>query len=208
MWSSYHTVLAVKACARAAPVLASALCAAWTAALRCEASTMQANPPAIFQKRISIMNHASTNKTDGTNHSHPLDNTAQPIVATAVPESQRLEFLPRHFGKRMLQVENYIYRRFSTLCKDYRGGYWEFVNLSNGGCYFVPSGQQFHIEQTNNCFDGTVSGDAAGIIVTLYAMSELAFQYEDEEIFATRFHQLRDFAGTHAESALIFKAID
>lgn len=152
------------------------------------------------------MNHVSA--TDSINNPQQLNNTAQPFVATAVPEAKRLDFLPRHFGKRMLQVENYIYHRFGSLCKDYRGGYWEFFDLSNGGCYFAPCGLQFHIEQPTNGFDGTVSGDAAGIIVTLYAMSELAFQYKVEEIFATRFYQLRDFAGTHAERALIFHAID
>jgi antirestriction protein len=53
-----------------------------------------------------------------------------------------------------------------------------------------------------------VSADAAGVIVTLYVLSELSFKYPEEPLFADHFHQLRDFAAEHAEAALIFSAID
>jgi hypothetical protein len=133
----------------------------------------------------------------------------QAITATRVPDTKRLEFLPRHFGRLMLKVENYIYNRFRVLCPAYSGGYWEFHDLSNGGCYLAPSGERYHIVQPGNHFDDTVSADAAGIIITLYAMSELAFEYGDRvEVFAERLHQLREFASTHAEAALILRAID
>jgi hypothetical protein len=41
-------------------------------------------------------------------------------------------------------------------------------------------------------------------------MSELSFEYDVEkvEVFSERFYQLRDFALSHAESRLIFRAID
>lgn len=137
-----------------------------------------------------------------------VNNIEHTVTATRVAEERRLAFLPRHFGPRMLQVENYLYNRFRTLCNTYRGGYWAFYDLSNGGCYLAPHGEHFRLQQPNNYFDGSVSGDAAGIIVTLYTMSELSFQYEHEEIFATRFHQLREFATEHAEGGSIFAAID
>jgi len=34
------------------------------------------------------------------------------IVATLVPDHERWEFLPRHFGTHMLTVESYIYTQF------------------------------------------------------------------------------------------------
>ena len=152
------------------------------------------------------MTDASANNTQ---QSTPLSDGTQPIVATAVSEAARLNFLPRHFGKRMMEVETYIFNRFTTLCKSYRGGYWEFYDLSNGGCYLALRSQTpLDLDINSNGFQGTVSADAAGIIVTLFTLCELAFRHENEEIFSTRFHQLRDFATTHAEHALIFQAID
>ena len=152
------------------------------------------------------MTDASANNTQ---QSTPSNDDTQPIVATAVPVATRLSFLPRHFGKRMMEVETYIFNRFTTLCKSYRGGYWEFYDLSNGGCYLALRSQTpLDLDIHSNGFQGTVSPDAAGIIVTLFTLSELAFRHENEEIFSTRFHQLRDFAQSHADQALIFQAID
>jgi hypothetical protein len=47
-----------------------------------------------------------------------------------------------------------------------------------------------------------------GLIATLYAFSHLAFKFESVEVFAERFHQLREFALEHAESRTILAAID
>ena len=133
----------------------------------------------------------------------------QAITATQVPDGQRLDFLPRHFGRLMMQVESKIYSRFQQLCPDYKGGYWEFFDISNGGCYLAPRSQeQYRIVQPNNDFSEVVCADAAGIIITLYALCELAFDYRDDEVFGERFHQLRDFAATHRERTLIFRATD
>lgn len=152
------------------------------------------------------MTDASANNAQQSTQSN--DDT-QPIVATAVPEAARLKFLPRHFGKRMMEVETYIFNRFATLCKSYRGGYWEFYDLSNDGCYLaLRSNTPLDLGIDGNGFRGAVSADAAGIIVTLITLSELSFQHENEEIFSTRFHQLRDFAQSHADADLIFQAID
>jgi hypothetical protein len=142
-----------------------------------------------------------------------MENAIQETISAAlVAEHQRLDFLPRHFGQLMLNVEAYIYNRFDLLCPEYKGGYWEFYDLSNGGCYLAPDGGTYRIRQPNNYFDEVVSADAAGIIVTLYAMSELSFRYynceQGTQVFSERFYQLRDFALSHAEASLIFRAID
>ena len=130
------------------------------------------------------------------------------ILATKVPDDERLEFLPQHFGRRMLRFEHSVFSHLARLSEGYRGGYWHFYNLSNGGCYMAPQRGPWHLINAVNHFDGTVSADAAGIIATLYALSHLAGEYEGEKIFSTRFHQLRDFAMTHAERTLILRAID
>jgi hypothetical protein len=142
------------------------------------------------------------------NATHGVAEAASPIIATRVPADQRLEFLPRHFDRFVLQVEHCIYQQMRDLAAAYTGGLWEYWDLDNGGCYLVPPGEQYRIEQPSNYFQGTVSAEAAGIIVTLYVMSTLSFKHTEEVRFADHFHQLRAFAAAHAEAALIFSAID
>jgi hypothetical protein len=131
------------------------------------------------------------------------------ILATLVPDTQRLDFLPRHFGRQMMTVEQHLYSRLSELSQDYTGGYWNFYDLSNGGCYLAPTApERLRIVVQGNDFEGTMSADAAGITATLFTLSELSFRFQRAEVLGTRFHQLRDFAADHSEAALIFRAID
>lgn len=132
-------------------------------------------------------------------------------MATVVPGKDRLTFLPRHFGTHMLTVENFLYTQFAKLCPTYTGGYWHFYDLSNGGCYLAPHHERYALVHADNFFDATVSGDAAGIIVSLFTFSHLSFLLEDDPHgprIADYFHLLRDFAANHPEADPIFRAID
>lgn len=138
-------------------------------------------------------------------------NEPHAIIATEVQDENRLEFLPRHFGRHMLTVEQYIYSQCGNLCPSYRGGYWNYYDLSNGGCYLAPSGESYSLICEGNLFDATVSSDAAGIIVSLFTFSQLSFILETDPLgprLGEYFHQLRDFAGHHPEAGLIYRAID
>lgn len=139
-------------------------------------------------------------------------NTVQPhthIIATQIQEQDRLNFLPHHFCRYMLRFEQQVYRQLDELAADYHGGYWEFYDLSNGGCYLAPTGKPLQLTQASNGFEATVSADAAGIIATLYALSSLAFQlHEQTDVFTKHYHRLREYALEHAEAAQILAAID
>jgi len=142
------------------------------------------------------------------NATHRVAEEAARITASRVSASQRLNFLPRHFGRYMMKVESSIYDQFREIAPAYDGGFWHYVDLSNGGCYLAPEGETFLIDQPSNYFRGIVSADAAGVIVTLYVLSAMSFKYSEEPLFADHFHQLREFAAEHGEAALIFSAID
>ena len=129
------------------------------------------------------------------------------ITATQVPDGYRLGFLPRHFGKLMLVVESAIYYQIGVLAPAYSGGFWHMVDLSNHGSFMHPAESELHISAPNG-FEGTVSGEVAGIIATLYALSHLSFQYQDNEAIANGFHALRDFALEHSNVKDILDAID
>jgi hypothetical protein len=91
---------------------------------------------------------------------------------------------------------------------DYRGAFWQFYELDNGGFYMAPDrGTYRNIIDTNH-YEGTLSADAASITTCLFACSHLSFNDCKGELFVERFHQLRDYALGHPEWGEIFSAID
>lgn len=136
------------------------------------------------------------------------DITSTKIDAREVPSDERLQILPRHFGRHMLSIEYAVYTFMRKLANQYTGGYWNYLELSNGGFYMAPAHDTpFNICVESNGFEGPMSADAAGITACLFALSHLSFQIEHESI-AEHYHQLRDFALDHAEAAVILAAID
>ena len=131
---------------------------------------------------------------------------ADQITATLVPHSTRLNCLPRHFGRRMIAFESAVYRWMGLLSQHYKGGFWNFYELSNQGLYMAPTLERLPIESPNG-FCAEVSTDAAGVIACLFSFSHLSFE-PDSEVFARHFHLLRDFAIEHAERSAILDAID
>lgn len=131
------------------------------------------------------------------------------VVADLVPESRRIDFMQRHFGRQMMAVEREIFAQMRDLCEDYTGGYWEFYELSNGGCFLaLARAKPMDIAVHGNGFAGRMSAQAAGITATLFALSNLGFRFATVSRLSERFHQLRAYAITHAEAGLIFGAID
>ena len=136
-----------------------------------------------------------------------LATVAPAITAQRIPDKQRLNFLPRHFHMWCVAVERAVFRHLGNLCPRYTGGYWTFYDLSNGGCYMTPPPGDYVIAAANG-FSATVDADTAGIIASLYALSQLAFEFPTKDIFATRFHELRAFALEHPRAREICAAID
>jgi len=137
-----------------------------------------------------------------------IENESSAIVAREVEENERLQMLPRHFGRDMLTVEHAISAFMRKLSAQYTGGCWTYYELSNGSLYMTPPERTYRMTIRSNGFDGEMSADAAGITVCLFACSLLSFEYRATEVFARHFHGLREFALEHPESTQIFAAID
>ena len=136
------------------------------------------------------------------------DITSTKIDAREIPSDERLQILPRHFGRHMLTVEHAVYAFMRKLDNQYTGGYWNYFELSNGGFYMAPAyDTPVNVGVDTNGFEGQMSADAAGITACLFALSHLSFQIAHESI-AEHYHQLRDFALDHAEASTILSAID
>lgn len=125
------------------------------------------------------------------------------ITATVCPMPQRLTALPRHFGKKGCLFESLVYSWMRTLCPEYKGGFWEFYELSNGGFYMAPAAAQqenYLLHCNGNGFNEQVSNNGAGIVACLFSLSHMKL-YDHYE-------KLLDFADEQPESEEIFAAID
>ena len=72
----------------------------------------------------------------------------------------------------------------------------------------APAGDEtYRLVNAMNYCDETMSGEAAGIGVSIYALSDLAFLTQSPEI-AALYCRLREFAPEHAEFRKIYKFID
>ena len=100
------------------------------------------------------------------------------ITATKVADEDRLNFWLRHVGMaKMLAFERHVYCWMRRLCPHYDGAYWNFYDLSNGGFYIAPADEKkMWLTWPGNYFNDEMSADAAGIVVTLYALTDFAEQ--------------------------------
>lgn len=129
------------------------------------------------------------------------------IHASLVSDEARLEFLPKLFGRWFLHVESAVYTWMRQLCTDYDGDYWEFMTLSNDGGYLRPGGGPWVLQVDGNGFSGSLSNDAAGIVVTLFTLSHLAFRFPESDL-GRCYHCLLDYARQHPEAGRMLAAID
>ena len=140
-----------------------------------------------------------------------MTETMQNIVTRElVPEDQRMAITERLFGLHFpLQFEPVVYGITERMAESYKGAYWEFYTLSNGGWYMAPSSNTvFHVT-CDNMFEGDLSADALGITACLYAYSHLSFSDgRFGRVCACHYHRLREYMFEHAEVKLILQATD
>jgi hypothetical protein len=126
-------------------------------------------------------------------------------------ENERIKYTAKLFGIHFpFRLEPFIFDMAGRLSHDYRGGYWDMYKLGNGGFYMTPdSGTPFQVSCMNG-YKGTLSADAFGITVCLYAFSNLSFSDIPElaEVCTEQFHLLREYTFKHHEVTKILRAID
>jgi len=135
------------------------------------------------------------------------DSGPRTVTSQMVSADARLNTLPQHFGKHLIKVEDAIYGWMRELATEYRGGFWHFYELSNGGFYMAPEVEPLILHVDGNGYEGQMSADAAGITACLFALSHLSFQIADE-VIGRHYHLLYEFAVDHAEAREILQAID
>lgn len=136
------------------------------------------------------------------------DTQGSTIKKHIVPGNLRASTLPKKFPGPYAVYESLVFRYLELFSGSYEGGYWDFVELSNGGFYMsLRSSQPFHLIIASNGFDGEMSADAASVVVNLFALCQLANEHELESL-TEMFYALRYYASEHSEARQILRAID
>lgn len=145
------------------------------------------------------------------------DITEEKVTKTQVPVNKRMGFLANKIPPALaFRFENAIYTLTETMAGDqYHGGYWEFYELSNGGFYMAPNvdkEKQFDVTVQGNMYQGKLSGDALGIVVTLTILSHMSFHVSEHvgQRVAALYHSLREYMldSDHPEVVEMIQATD
>ncbi|MDO1865600.1 antirestriction protein, partial [Escherichia coli] len=87
---------------------------------------------------MKTISHNST--TSSVSVTAASGNDQPQLVATIVPDEQRISFWPQHFGliPQWVALEPRVFGWMDRLCEDYCGGIWNLYTLNNGGAFFAP----------------------------------------------------------------------
>ncbi|EGB0160160.1 restriction endonuclease [Escherichia coli] len=68
------------------------------------------------------------------------ENNPPQLVASLVPDEQRISFWPQHFGliPQWVTLEPRVFGWMDRLCEDYCDGIWNLYTLNNGGAFMAP----------------------------------------------------------------------
>ena len=122
------------------------------------------------------------------------------ITARYISENARMNFMPAAFRGAFFSADHFIQSFLNRYAKDSQGGYWEYLQASNGA-FFMEAPQPLWLSLPNY-FEGECSAREVGIIVCLYAYSYFCgLAYEEgkaelNETMANRYHLLREYVNT------------
>lgn len=121
------------------------------------------------------------------------------LVATIVPDEQRISFWPQHFGliPQWVALEPRVFGWMDRLCEDYCGGIWNLYTLNNGGAFMAPEPDDDDDETwvLFNAMNGNraeMSPEAAGIAACLMTYSHHACRTECYAM-TVHYYRLRDY---------------
>lgn len=136
------------------------------------------------------------------------------VTATLIAEGERMGALEAYFPGLGLIMEMRVYGFMDRMCAAYKGAFWNFHRLSNGGFFMAPklSQEQVDIAWDGNGYQGGMSPEAAGLCATMMAISHTSFAVDPASaksaVLAKRAAQLWDYIGEHPEGGEIFAMLD
>jgi hypothetical protein len=141
------------------------------------------------------------------------------VTVLDVEETDRLSFMPYMFGDDFRVAEMQIYALARQHLPELGCSAWHFIRLPQGGGYMMPDTGNVLLVNSENWFDRTVSADAAGIILTMMAITKRCAHHHAccehisgstalTQLYMNRDAQLWHFIDVHPERAAIYAALD
>ena len=142
------------------------------------------------------------------------ENNPPQLVASLVPDEQRISFWPQHFGliPQWVTLEPRVFGWMDLLCEYYCGGIWNLYTLNNVCSFMAPEPDDDDDETwvLFNAMNGNraeMSPEAAGIAACLMTYSHHACRTENYAM-TVHYYRLRDYALQHPECSAIMRIID
>lgn len=141
-------------------------------------------------------------------------NTNLSIIAKVIPAEQQSRYLVKTFGPLHRSILSIVSQTFAAnVMSDEALEPLTFIHLSNGTGYLRPGNGKMPVRLTipSSHYSRSMSSDAAGMILTLRALSTMG--YSGVPVFglatiSAAFQNLSNYAVNHAEWDDIYDAID
>lgn len=128
------------------------------------------------------------------------------ITSSIVPTEERTNFF-LSITEQYFWFQDAIFHFCKVHCVDFYGGFWQYIELDNGGKYLYPVDcpEILTVTSKNHQVSLKLSSEATGIYITLVTLSYYAFaawrQNDAQEMdrIALLEKKLMDFAEQHPE---------
>ncbi|WP_339378911.1 antirestriction protein [Xenorhabdus sp. BG5] len=134
--------------------------------------------------------------------------TGTPVHAAPASELSPFEdVFPQTSPLERMLLEHSIIKAAVTLCEDYRCDTWQCRKVSDNIAYAVPTrADTYRVKIETTDFNGEVSADTFGLMVTLSVLGYLTVLMKQDEV-AERFCDLRAYALQHPQAPCIRAAL-
>lgn len=145
---------------------------------------------------------------------HQIELEKKAVFHRALSAVQGKEFSQKIFGEvgsSVIMSNAQIFMR--GLCESWRTGTWQPYSLSNGGYFMAPNadqGEGFLLRHSANDFAEVVTPHLTGVIVFLYAYSQLSVHRTfSSKVWAQQHEHLQEYVRglPERDRTLIFRAV-
>ncbi|MDX7993098.1 antirestriction protein [Xenorhabdus littoralis] len=129
-------------------------------------------------------------------------------IAPASEHSPFADLFPQTSSLERMLLEHTFVKAAAVLCENYRRDRWQFRKVSDTVAYVVPTRSDAYVVNVKTTdFNGEVSADTFGLMVTLTVLGYLAALMKQCE-YAEQFCNLREYAALqHPQTQCIRAAL-
>ena len=131
----------------------------------------------------------------------------EPITERVASEAERMDFLPARLGNATHLFESHLFSWAEQTAENYNGGFWDFVELSNGGFYCRPADHKIYHCKNIAGETADVENDVIGLFATCAALADISWHVADDRILQN-YEAVRAFIALHRECRTLWRLMD